>query len=110
MKAIISAFLLAISPVAISTVHAVSSHQELKPADHKALGFEFVITHKRLPDGTTEFRVVITEVSAKFDKYTHVDLATVQITERSSEVRQARHLDPQREGNSLVCTFVLETV
>jgi hypothetical protein len=109
MKTVILFLVVALGLVAIPQTRATTTFSELTPTRLNGAGFDFVFTTERLADGKTKFRVVITENTAKFNSSSSTELSTVEITEHSRAVRDVQRLDSQRNGNSLVCTFTVDS-
>jgi hypothetical protein len=108
MSTSISALVVAVLLIPLSSSYAVSLLSEITSEASKAAGFAFDIRHNRLPDGTVHFRIIVTEETAKFSSGATVALSTVEIADRSQSIRPVRQLSSTRDGHSVVCTFSVD--
>ena len=107
MKAFCS-IVTAVLLVATVPAHARSILCPVTPHAPTAFGLAFDISAKNLPNGTVQFRVVVSEKDGKFSSHPSTALSIVKSTEHSKSIAPVRELPSERKGHSIVCVFSVE--
>ena len=94
--------------VATVPAHAMSVLYPVTPQHSTAFGLAFDISAKNLPDGTVQFRVVVSEKQGKFSSHPSTALSIVKNAEGSPSIAPVRELPSERKGDSIVCVFSVE--
>jgi hypothetical protein len=108
MKTIRYAFIPVLWCLLAIRAHAHNALFQVTPQDNRAGGFIFHITSEPLPNENVQFRIVIEENQAKFERYPLTEIGILKNTQSARSIHSVRKLSAIRKGQSLVCVFTVD--
>jgi hypothetical protein len=88
-----------------STAHAHNALFAITPNENQAGGLFYKITAKPASGGGAEFRIVITENQAKFNRHPLAEAGVLKDVKSARSISAGREIPVHREGEALVCVF-----
>jgi hypothetical protein len=89
------------------TARAHNALFTITPTENQAGGLFYKITSKAASDGGAEFRIVITENQAKFNRHPLAEVGVLKDVKSARSISAGREIPLRHEGETLVCDFAV---